>query len=116
MMMDCEIFSIVHKLMQGIVVDDESLALETIAAVGPGGNFLKQKHTRQHMREVFLSEFMDRRTYNEWESKKDDARDWALTKARKRLAEHQPDPLDPQIRAELERIINLADSQSLAEG
>ncbi len=50
MMLDCEIFSIIHKMMQGIVVNDETLALETIASVGPGGNFLAQKHTRQRMR------------------------------------------------------------------
>ena len=78
MMMDCEIFSIIHKTMQGIVVDDETLALDTIAAVGPGGNFLSQKHTLKHMRDLFLPQFMDRRPYNEWETKKDDARDWAL--------------------------------------
>src|SRR5512140_2384133 len=53
MMMDCEIFSIIHKTMQGIVVDDETLALDTIANVGPGGNFLAQKHTKKHMREIF---------------------------------------------------------------
>ncbi len=105
MMMDCEIFSIIHKTMQGIVVDDETLALDTIAAVGPGGNFLTQKHTRQHMRDVFLPEFMDRRPYNEWEERKDNARDWALEKARKRLATHQPDPLDPKVSAEMARII-----------
>ena len=35
--MDCEIFSIIHKTMQGIVVNDETLALEAIAAVGPRG-------------------------------------------------------------------------------
>jgi trimethylamine---corrinoid protein Co-methyltransferase len=105
MLMDCEIYSIVHKVLQGIVVDDETLALDTIAAVGPGGNFLSQKHTRQHMREVFLPQFMDRRPYNEWEAKKDDARDWALAKARNILSTHQPDPLDPQLSAELSRII-----------
>ena len=105
MMMDCEIFSIIHKTMQGIIVDDETLALEAIAAVGPGGNFLTQKHTRQHMRDVFLPQFMDRRPYNEWESKKDDARDWALDKARKTLASHTPDPLDPRLSAELAKII-----------
>jgi trimethylamine--corrinoid protein Co-methyltransferase len=105
MMMDCEIFSIIHKTMQGIVVDDETLALDTIAAVGPGGNFLSQKHTLKHMREIFIPQFMDRRPYNEWESKKDDARDWALAKARKTLAEHQPDPLDPKLSAELAKII-----------
>jgi trimethylamine---corrinoid protein Co-methyltransferase len=105
MILDCEIFSIIHKTMQGIVVDDETLALDTIAAVGPGGNFLTQKHTRQHMRDVFLSEFMDRRPYNEWEAKKDDARDWALDKARKVLASHQPVPLDAQLSTELAKII-----------
>ena len=105
MMMDCEIFDIVRKTMQGIEVNAETLALDTIASVGPGGNFLAQKHTRNHMRDLFLPQFMDRRPYNTWESKKDDARDWALAKARKTLAEHQPTPLDPKLSAEMERII-----------
>jgi trimethylamine--corrinoid protein Co-methyltransferase len=105
MMMDAEIFSIIHKTMQGIVVDDETLALDTIAAVGPTGNFLSQKHTRKHMRELFLPQFLDRRPYGEWESKKDNAADWALDKARKILATHQPDPLNEKISAEMAKII-----------
>ena len=105
MMLDCEIYSIIHKMMQGIVVDDETLALDTIANVGPGGNFLTQKHTRKHMRDIFLPQFMDRRPYSEWETKKDDARDWALEKARKTLATHQPEQLDPAVSTELSRII-----------
>jgi trimethylamine--corrinoid protein Co-methyltransferase len=106
MMMDCEIYSIIHKTMQGIVVNDETLALDTIAAVGPGGNFLSQKHTLRHMRDLFLPQFMDRRPYSEWETKKDDARDWALAKARKTLESHQPDPLEEKISNEMARIIS----------
>jgi trimethylamine--corrinoid protein Co-methyltransferase len=106
MMMDCEIFSIIHKTMQGIVVDDETLALDTIAAVGPGGNFLSQKHTLKHMRELFLPQFMDRRPFSEWETKKDDGRDWALSKAVKILKTHQPDPLDESIGTEMAKIIS----------
>jgi trimethylamine--corrinoid protein Co-methyltransferase len=105
MMMDCEIYSIIHKTMQGIIVNDETLALDTIAAVGPGGNFLSQKHTLKHMRDLFLPQFMDRRPYSEWETKKDDARDWALAKARKVLETHQPDPLDEKVSAEMAKII-----------
>ncbi len=105
MMMDCEIFSIIRKMMQGIEVNDETLALDTIAAVGSSGHFLAQKHTRQHMHDLFMPQFMDRRPYNEWESKKDDACDWALAKARKILAEHQPDPLDPKLSMEFDKII-----------
>ncbi len=105
MLMDCEIFSIVHKMMEGIVVNEETLALDTIAAVGPGSHYLGQKHTRKHMRELFMPQFMDRRPYSEWETKKDDARDWAVAKARKTLKEHQPDPLDENIRKEMDQII-----------
>ena len=105
MMMDCEIFSIVHKMMGGIEVNDETLAMESITNVGPGGHYLAQKHTRNHMRELFMPKFMDRRPYSEWETKKDDARDWALARARKTLKEHQPDPLDENISKEFDRII-----------
>jgi trimethylamine--corrinoid protein Co-methyltransferase len=105
MMMDCEIFSIIRKVLQGIVVNEETLALEAIANVGPGGHFLAQKHTRNHMRDIFTPQFMDRRPYGEWETRKDDARDWALAKARKTLAEHQPDALDPRVSQEMDRII-----------
>jgi len=105
MMLDCEIFSIIHKMMQGITVNDETLALETIARVGPGGNFLTQKHTRQHMRDIFLPEFMDRRPYTEWETQKDNGRDWALEKARKILKTHQPEQLENRVSVELSKII-----------
>ncbi len=105
MMLDCEIFSIVRRMMEGIAVDDESLALDTIAAVGPTGNFLSQKHTRRHMRDLFMPEFLDRRPYNEWETKRDGAEEWALQKARRTLREHAPEPLETKLSSELDRII-----------
>jgi trimethylamine--corrinoid protein Co-methyltransferase len=105
MQMDCEIFSIMEKTLQGIVVDDETLALEAIANVGPGGNFLSQKHTRKHMRDLFLPKYMDRRPYNEWEEKGDNADDWALETARNLLSTHQPDTLDAKVSAEMAKVI-----------
>jgi trimethylamine:corrinoid methyltransferase-like protein len=66
---------------------------------------LAQKHTRRHMKELFMPQFMDRRPYTDWETKGDDARDWATNKARKILAEHQPEMLDPKITEEMEKII-----------
>ena len=105
MLMDCEIYEIVRRTLAGVTVNDETLALDTIKAVGPGGNFLSQKHTRAHMREIFVPEYLDRRPYNVWEEKKDGPRDWAREKARKLVETHQPDPLDPAIVREFERII-----------
>jgi trimethylamine:corrinoid methyltransferase-like protein len=57
------------------------------------------------MRDIFIPQFMDRRPYNVWEENHDDGRDWALEKARKILATHQPEPLDVAISAELKKII-----------
>ena len=105
MLMDCEIFDLVRNMMEGILVDDETLALEVIDSVGPGGNFLKEKHTRKHMRSLWMPQFMDRRPYEAWEEQQDGAQDWARAKAQQILATHQPDPLDPMISAEFERII-----------
>jgi trimethylamine--corrinoid protein Co-methyltransferase len=105
MIMDCEIYSIVHKMMEGIIVNDETLALDVIRSVGPGGNFLKHKHTRQHMRELWQTRLMDRRPYGQWAEKRDGAREWARQRAQDLIKNHQPDPLDPKLAVELSRII-----------
>ena len=111
MLMDCEIFRIVQKTLEGIPIDDEALALEAIHAVGPGGNFLTQKHTRRHMRELFVPQYMDRRPYNVWEEKQDGPQDWARERARNILATHRPEPLDPAISQELGRVIASVERQ-----
>ncbi len=111
MLLDTEIFNIVRKTLEGIVVNEETIALDTIAAVGPGGNFLKEKHTRKHMRDVFLPQFMDRRPYNEWQEKRDGPVDWALGKARQILGSHQPEELDPALADELTKIIATANKE-----
>ena len=105
MLMDCEIFDLVHRMMRGIVVDDESLALEAIHNVGPHGNFLSQKHTRKHMRELWAPKYMDRRTYEVWLEKGDNAPDWALANALEIYNTHQPEALDPKLSQEFSLII-----------
>ena len=105
MALDCEIYSIAHKMLDGIVVDDESLAVDVIKTVGPGGHFLTQKHTRAHMRELWRPRLLDRRPYDAWEAQKDGARQWAGERARHLLTTHSPTPLDPLLAAELKDII-----------
>ena len=106
MLMDCEIFSMIHKVMQGIPVNDETLALDVIRSVGPEGNFLSQKHTLKHIRDLFLPKYIDRRPYNVWEEKQDGAPDWARARAQQILQSHQPDPLDPNLSTELHQMID----------
>lgn len=112
LLMDCEIWSILHATFQGIEVTPETLALDVIRAVGPGGNFLGQRHTRQHMRERWLPTLMDRRPYQVWEEKRDGARQWAGEKARQILRTHTPEPLDATLQQELARIIAAVERQA----
>jgi len=105
LLLDCEIWDILHATFQGIVVNEETLALEAIRQVGPGGNFLGHKHTLKHMRELWQPSFMDRRPYEVWEQRRDGARDFARQKARTLLNDYHPSPLDPQLKAEFQRII-----------
>lgn len=112
LLMDSEIWSILHAMFQGIVVNEETLALDVIRAVGPGGNFLGQRHTRQHMRERWQPTLIDRRPYDQWLEKQDGAREWALEKARRILKEYQPEPLSPELDAELLRIIASVEAET----
>ena len=111
MLMDCEIFSIVQKMMEGIPINDETLALDVIHSVGPGGHFLTQEHTRGHMRDLWIPSFMDRRPYDVWQERSDGPRDWARARAREILDTHHPSPLDPQLSQELERVIAAAEDE-----
>jgi len=104
--MDCEIFDLINHMMAGITVNDDTLAVDVIDAVGPGNHFLTQKHTRKHMHNLWVPKYMDRRPYNEWQDNRDGAEDWATKEARRILETHQPDPLDPNLSAELNRIIS----------
>jgi trimethylamine--corrinoid protein Co-methyltransferase len=105
LLMDAEIWNILEAMFQGIVVNQETLALDTIRAVGSTGNFLSQRHTRQHMRERWMPTLFDRRPYNQWEEKRDGAVEWAREKAQQILRDYHPQPLDSKIYDEMTRII-----------
>jgi trimethylamine--corrinoid protein Co-methyltransferase len=106
LLMDSEIWNILHTMFQGIVVNQETIALDVIRLVGPGGSFLGQRHTRQHMRERWQPTLIDRRPYDQWERNKDGARLWALQKAQQILQEYHPVSIDAQAAVELGKIIS----------
>ena len=110
LLMDSEIWSILHAMFQGIVVNEETLALDIIRSVGPGGSFLGQRHTRQHMREHWQPTLIDRRPYDQWERSKDGARTWAMQKARQLLQEYHPVAIDTQAALELGKIISMLEA------
>lgn len=46
-----EVLGMARRLTRGIQVDQETLALDVIEKVGPGGNFADEDHTTEHIEE-----------------------------------------------------------------
>ena len=67
---DNEILGMVMRAVEGIRVDDDTLAYDLIKQVGPGGNFVAAKHTRKFMRsEHYQPSMSDRNSREKWEAK-----------------------------------------------
>ncbi len=62
-----EIIGMVKRYISGIKVDRNTLALDIIEKVGPGGNFLSEEHTFANFKsEMFMPQLMDRNVYAKW--------------------------------------------------
>jgi trimethylamine--corrinoid protein Co-methyltransferase len=107
---DAEIGRMLHRLAQGIEVNDETLALDLIHKIGPGGNYLASKHTLKYLeKEHYLPEISDRRSYETW--KKAGSKtvvEVAREKAKEILEKHQPTPLERDIQKEIGQILKRA--------
>jgi len=70
LVIDNEILGMVMRAVEGIKVDDDTLAFDLIKQVGPGGNFVTAKHTRRFMRgEHYQPSLSDRNSREEWQDR-----------------------------------------------
>lgn len=111
LLVDAEIVRMIRRIIQGIAVDASTLALDVITAVGPGGTYLNQRHTMQHMRkESSQAKLIDRKMYDHWT--RDGAKDMAQRaneEALKILENHKPVPLPEEAAKEIRAIIEEAE-------
>ena len=107
LVIDHDICSMITRIMRGISVTDETLGLEVIDKVGPGGHFLNQRHTIEHLeQEHHLTSLSDRDSYEDWIKKgKQGVLEKARDQVQKILKEHEPVALDSDVEKELLAII-----------
>ena len=97
---DDEIIGMCGKVLKGIDVDSEHLALEVIEAVGPGGNFMLADHTVDHLRSEYYmgNGITDQANREQWENDGAlDARDRGRQIARKILGEEEKSNIEPEV-------------------
>ena len=108
--MDNEIARMIKHVVNGIPVDDETLAVEDIAKVGAFGDFLSLDATLKHMRALSQPEMLDRRVREDWEERgSTDLYTRCLDTARSVLREHHPAPLPDDVVARIHAIVEETD-------
>jgi len=107
---DDEIYHTHRILARGLDTNPEGIALEVIEDVGPGGHFLSQKHTRSHMREIWIPDLTHPRLAPDGELE-GDIRKRAKVKFDKILAEHEPQPLEEAVQYEIDIILKKAEDE-----
>jgi len=102
-----EIISMNRRVFEGIEVNDDTLAADVVAAVGPGGDFLRTRHTRVHVRALqWKPTLFNRVTRAHWEAEGSlDLREKARRKAVDILADHKPEPLPANVRKTMDRLV-----------
>lgn len=107
-----EIIAYTRHFMKSVEVNDETLALDVIKAIGPDGDFMGTKHTTRHFREDWYPQLFERRNYDGWKKAGGKSlRQRAQEKALSLLESHKPEPLSPDVQAKLDQIVNAAGSK-----
>jgi trimethylamine--corrinoid protein Co-methyltransferase len=114
LVIDNEIIDYALRFVEGFEVNDDTLAVDVIDKVGPGGIYLGEKHTVQHFRERWMSRLSDISSYETWEKQGSRSIDEvAREKVRGILATHKPTPLPEDVDREISRILKRAEAELL---
>ena len=112
LVMDNDFARMIKYAVNGILVNDETLAVDAIKEVGIGKHFLDHDTTFKYMRDQSQPESFDRSIREEWEqSGGSDIYQRATEKARDILENHKPEPLPNNVLATMRSIVEDAEAE-----
>ncbi len=105
-----EVIGMMSGLVKGVAVDDDSLAVDVIRDIGPGGGtFLGHPHTFRHFKDYWRPTLIPRQSYEDWEADgKKTAMDRVQTRLREIMSTHQPKPIPESAKPKIAEIIQRA--------
>jgi trimethylamine--corrinoid protein Co-methyltransferase len=111
MVMDNEFARMIKYLVQGIPVNDETLAVDVIKKIGIGKDFLSHDSTYKHMRAQSQPKLIDRSMREDWQAAgATDIYHRAVEEAKYILENHKPDPLPDNVLADIHSIVEDAEA------
>jgi len=111
LVIDDEFYSMIFRLVSGLEVTGDTIAVDLIKKVGHDGAYLKEEHTRRHYKQEHrLPLLFDAQFRNAWQATggKDTAQR-ASERVHKILANHKPKPLGSGLERELDNILEDAE-------
>lgn len=110
-----ELIGWIKRFQRGFAIAPETIALDVIGKVGPGGNYLSEEHTFKHLRnEIWHPKLANRDNPDGWKQKGCKTYGDVVTeKARNILATYKPEPLLPEVQERLAALVQQA-QQDLA--
>jgi len=104
-----ELVAMVDNIVKGIEVNDDTLLLDEIHEVGPGGNYIGTQQTLKRFREFWFPGLLDRRIRPQWLEAGGTTLGQRLNaKVKNILANHQPKPLAADKKQKLQEILATA--------
>ena len=105
--MQHEIIGYVERMMRGIEFSDETLGLDVIQKVGPGGNFLAEEHTALHFRdELWFPQLLDREFWEPWVQKgRKDMMERSRALMDELLSQHTLTPMDDDLAKDVDALV-----------
>ena len=101
-----ELIAMTDNFMKGIDVSEDTLMLDEIHAVGPGGHFLETNQTLASFRDFWYANLLDRNRRNQWLDSGATTLGQRLNqRVREIIKEHQPEPLEEGKKARLQEIL-----------
>ena len=111
LVMDNELIALIKQFVRGIAVDDETLAIDEIHAVGAKGDFLSRNHTRHHIRDTMYPKLLDRQVRSRWEAAGGtDIAERSLAEARRLATEYEPQPLEDDVAKHMRDVVRAAEA------
>jgi trimethylamine--corrinoid protein Co-methyltransferase len=106
-----DVIGMARRLMRGIGVSDETLALDVIDRVGPGGDFLSEAHTLKHFKtETHFPDLIDSRRYEAWQAAGSKTMfERANDKVRDIIENYEVDPLPKDVVQGVRAVVERAD-------
>lgn len=106
-----ELVALADNMMKGIEIDEKTLMLDEIDEVGPGGHFLNTTPTLARFRDFWYPNLLDRSLRTTWLENGGTTLEGRLSrKAGEIIKEHQPEPLDGEIKDGIKEILANASS------